>query len=114
MTDPIRVNGNLYSWGSLTIVVDGAIVTGFNEISFSDKRERVLGYGTGSHHAPLGRSAGKYSAEEVTLKGFKHAIANLRATLAQVAEDGRSYGNVEFDIDVYGVEASLGSVSANL
>jgi hypothetical protein len=109
MTDPARVNGNLYSWPSITCVVDGEVITGFTEITFGDKRERVQGYGLGSHYGPLGRSAGKYSTEEISLKGYKHATAALRERLALKSADGRSYGSVEFQIEVYYTEQDLGS-----
>ena len=112
--DTIRVNGNLFSWGSIQVTVNGIILTGFNEITYGDKRERVEGYGLGSHHGPLGRSAGKYSTEESSLKGFTHAISELRNTLASFAPDGRSYGSVEFQVDIFYTESDLSSHSVNL
>jgi hypothetical protein len=114
MSDPIRVNGNLFSWGSILVTVDGEVITGFTEITYGDKRERVEGYGLGSHHGPLGRSAGKYSTDESNLKGKTHAVAHLRNRLAALAADGRSYGSVEFQVDIFYGESDLDSHSVNL
>jgi hypothetical protein len=55
----------------------------------------------GRHHAPRGRSSGKYSTESVKLTGWKTSVANARAALAALAPDQRSYGNVEFMISVF-------------
>lgn len=105
MADPIRVNGNLYSWGSIILKVDAERLRGFTSISFSDKRERVKGYGSARHHAPMGRSRGKYTIDPVKVVGFKGAIQTLREQLAAKAADGISYGDVEFDVVVQYVES---------
>jgi hypothetical protein len=97
MSDPIRVNGNLYSWGSITCKIDSIPVTGFTSIQFADKRERVFGWGMGRHHAPLGRSAGKYTPDPVKLTGWKHAVQELRERIAALSGTN-SYGNAEFEI----------------
>jgi hypothetical protein len=104
MADQIRVNGNLQSWGSIVLKIDGDPYTGFNAIDFSDKRERAFGYGMGRHQAPRGRTRGKYSADNAKLGGPVGSIAMLRAALAAKAEDGKSYGNVEFQVIVQYVE----------
>lgn len=100
MADQIRVNGNLMSWGQITLRCGIEEFSGFNSITYADKRERVKAYGMGRHHAPRGRSAGKYSTDPVKLRGPKSSIEALRAGLAAQAPDGTSYGNVEFNIIV--------------
>jgi hypothetical protein len=105
MSDDLRVNNNQHSWGSIILKVDSDRFTGFTGISFSDKRERVKAYGMGKHHAPRGRSRGKYTIEPVKLTGWKGSIALLRAGLAQRSSDGISYGDVEFQIVVQYVES---------
>jgi hypothetical protein len=100
MPDPIRVNGVQLSWGSIRLTVAGDTYTGFTAISFADKRERVKAYGMGRHHAPRGRSSGKYSTESVKLTGWKGSITQLRQSLAALAPDQVSYGSVEFMISV--------------
>lgn len=98
MSDQIRVNGNLMSWGSLIIKVQGQTFHGFDSISYADKRERAFGYGTGRHHGPRGRSSGKYTPENSKLGGSKDTHQRFRMLLASLSIDQRSYGNVVFQI----------------
>lgn len=100
MSDPVRINGNTHSWGSIIPVLAGSKFYGFTSISYGDKRERVKGYGAGRHHAPTRRSSGKYGTDPVKLGGFKTAIEQLRTELAARSPDGRSYGNVQFTIQI--------------
>lgn len=104
MADDIRVNGNQISWGSIILKLDSERFTGFTSISFSDKRERVKAYGMTKHHAPRGRSRGKYTIEPVKLVGWKGSVAAFRAALALRANDQISYGDVEFQIVVQYVD----------
>lgn len=103
-SDAIRVNGNVFSWGSLICKVESEIFHGFDSISYADKRERVKVYGMGRHHAPRGRTSGKYTVENVKIGGPKGSIGALRAGLAAKATDGKSYGNVEFQIVLQYIE----------
>jgi hypothetical protein len=105
MADQLRVNGNAVSWGSITLRIDDEIFTGFTSISFSDKRERVKGYGMGKHHAPGRRSRGKYTIEPVKLKGFKATMQALRDKLSSLSPDGNSYGDYEFHINTQYLES---------
>lgn len=102
--DQIRVNGNLYGWGSIKVKIDGETFTGFDQITYGDKRERVKAYGMGRHQAPRGRTSGKYTVEPVKLRGPRSTVHALRTHLASRASDGVSYGNVEFPIVVQYVE----------
>ncbi len=105
MSDPIRVNGNDYSWGSIILKIQGELYSGFTGISYADKRERTKGYGMGRHHAPRSRSAGKYTTENVKLTGPISSMNALRAGLAARSSNKRSYGNVVFEIAVQYVES---------
>ncbi len=96
MSDPITVNNNQLSWGSITFKCNGSIWTGFTSLQYSDKRERAKAYGMGRHHAPRGRSRGRYSAENVKVKGAKASVQLMREELAGFAPSGLSYGDVEF------------------
>lgn len=100
MADELRVNGNQLSWGSITVKLDGERFVGFTSISFADKRERVKAYGMQRHHAPRGRSRGKYTIDPVKLVGWTSSVNALREALAKRANDGKSYGDVEFQIVV--------------
>jgi hypothetical protein len=104
MADQVFVNGNQFSWGSIILKIDGERFTGFTGISFADKRERVKAYGMGRHHAPRGRSRGKYTVEPVKLTGWKGSVQAAREGLAKRASDGISYGDVEFEIVVQYIE----------
>lgn len=96
MADDIRVNGNLKSWGSLQFRVAGERIYGFTNVTFADKRERVKGYSMARHHAPYGRSAGKYSTDPVKVTGWADSVQALREAIAAQSADGLSYGNVLF------------------
>jgi len=104
MADQIRINGNIVSWGSITLRVDDEIFTGFTSLSYSDKRERTKQYGMGKHHAPRARTRGKYTVEPVKLKGPKSTMHALRTKLASLSPDGNSYGDYEFHINTQYIE----------
>jgi len=104
MSDPIRVNGNEFSWGSIIVKVDGEVYSGFTEISFGHKRTRSKTYGMGRHHSPRGRTRGKYETDNTKLKGPLDTWSLIRETLASMSESGSSYGDVPFQIVVQYVE----------
>lgn len=104
MADQYRVNGNVLSWASITLKIDGVPYSGFKLINYGDKRERAYQYGMGRHHGPRGRSHGKYTPEEGKVGGSKSSCAAVRAALAALAQDGKSFGNVPFEVDVLYVE----------
>lgn len=103
MADEVRINGNQYSWGSIILKMQEQRFHGFTAISYSDSRERVMAYGMGRHHAPRGRSRGKYAVEPVTLTGWKSSLQTFRKALAD-AGDGENYGDTEFEIVVEYIE----------
>jgi hypothetical protein len=98
MSDAVRINGNQLSYGSITLKLAGVVYYGFTGLSYGDKRERVKAYGMGRHHAPRGRSRGKYTVEPVKLTGWKSSVAEARRALAQQAQGGLSYADIEFQI----------------
>lgn len=104
MSDTIRVNGNLLSWGSIRVkAINGQLWHGFTSISYADKRERTMAYGMGRHHGPRGRSAGKYTTENAKLGGPTATVQAFRRDLAQLAGT-TAYGNVPVTIIVQYVE----------
>jgi hypothetical protein len=107
VSDAIRVNNNQVSWGDIVLKVAEERYTGFTSIVFADRRTRVKGYGLTKHHAPYGRSRGKYEIDPVKLVGWKESVAALRAGLAARAPDGISYGDVEFQIVVQYIDDGM-------
>lgn len=106
MADEKRINGAQVSWGSIKLKVDGETFSGFTSLSYGDKLEVVVGYGMGKHHAPRGRSAGKYIVDPVKLAGPPSTMNALREKLASLSSDGISYGQVDFLIVAQYVEAN--------
>ena len=113
MADEIRVNGNLLSWGSIEVKVNGDRYFGFTSIGYGDSRERVKGYGMGRAQGPRGRSRGKYQTAPVTLTGHKSSMQTLRQALAD-AGDGTSYGDTEFEIVVQYFEADDNAITVEI
>lgn len=100
MSDQVRVNGNMLSYGSIKAKVDGDVFHGFSAIKYGDARERGKSYGMGRHQSPRGRGRGKYSTEPVVLTGPKSTMQELRAALAKRSPTGTSYGDVVFQLVV--------------
>ncbi len=105
-SDAVRINGNIVSWGSIKVKAGGETFYGFTSLSYGDKRTRTKAYGMGKHHAPRGRSRGKYEADPVKLGGPKSTIHQLRENLAALSSDGISYGDVEIQIVAEYIEAN--------
>lgn len=104
MSDAIRVNGNMYSWGSIVLTIDGEKYYGFTSLSFSEKRERKAVYGMGKAQAPRGMTRGKYSVENTKLSGPLSSVQAVRAALAAKSSNGKSYGDTEFHVTCQFVE----------
>jgi hypothetical protein len=111
MSDGIRVNGNAYSWGSIRFKLDGERYFQISEITYADKRERVLFHGMGTHQAPTARSRGKYVPEPVKIKCLKETGANIRAALSALNDTGgTSYGNAVFPMILQYAETQIGGI----
>lgn len=104
MSDAIRVNGNMYSWGSIVLTIDGDKYYGFTSLSFSQKRERKAVYGMGKAQAPRGMTRGKYTVENTKLSGPLSSVQAVRAALAAKSSNGKSYGDTEFHVTCQFVE----------
>lgn len=96
MSDDVRINGNVMSWGSIKVKVAGELFTGFTALEYEDARERALFYGMGRSHAPKGKTRGKYTPSACKLTGKKSSIQAVRDKLAALSDSGTSYGDVEF------------------
>jgi hypothetical protein len=104
MADSIRINGNVYSHGSMIVKVAGERFYGFTDIGYAQKRERTLVYGQGKHHAPRGKTRGKYTPEASKLGGPIDTMQAFRDALAALSESGESYGDAEFEVTVQFIE----------
>lgn len=104
MLDQVRVNGNLISWASTQLKINGEILNGLVSISWDEKRERAFGYGMSRSHGPRGRTAGKYTPGNVKIKANKDSVIAMRDYLGALADDGRSFGNTRFPIILQYVE----------
>ena len=88
MSDPVRINGNLFSWGSVEFQIGNDRITGVTSIEYGDARERTMAYGMNRSHAPIGRSVGKYTPEPVKVTVWKHTANEIRKALDQAAGSG--------------------------
>lgn len=104
MADETRINGNQISWPSLSLKIDGTPYSGITAIEFGDGRERAYAYGMGRHHAPRGRTAGKYVPEPFVITCWKSTAKAIRDDLAAKAGSGKGYGSVEVPIVLQYVE----------
>lgn len=98
--DTQRINGSALSWSSIQAKIGNDRIFGFKAINYKDARERTPVVGSARHHAPRGYTAGKYTVDPVTATVEKESAQALRTVLATRAADGKSFGNVEFEITV--------------
>lgn len=98
--DAARINGNAFSWSSVTWKIGDSRIYGFKAINYKDARERSPVVGSARHHAPRGMTAGKYTVDPVTCTVEKETAQAIRDALAAKAGTSKSFGNVEFEIVV--------------
>lgn len=114
MSDPIRINGNVFSWGSISCKIDTEPYYGFTAIEYGDGLEVAYAYGMQRAHKPIAQTAGKYTPEAVKLKGPVHTVDALRKALAAKSSTGTSTANVRFQIVVQFIEADLDAVTVEI
>lgn len=105
MSDQVRINGNQFSWSSISLKIDGEQYFGVTSISYGDALEVEKGYGMGRHHAPTTRTAGKYTVEPLAITMRKDSANELRLQLA-ARSGGRGVSSVEIPIVLQFVEPS--------
>ena len=87
------INGTLYSWADVAVVVGGVPITGITGIEYGDKQEVVNKYGAGRH--PVGRAKGRITpSAKITL--YQEEVEALQRT----APRGRLQDLAPFDIIV--------------
>lgn len=105
----IRVNGTDYD-GSIILKIAGEEFSGPNEVSYDDKRERGKTWGfTGRNRKPVGRTRGKYTPSDATLKGPKKGMIEIRNKLAALGAN--CIGDPEFTVTVSYLDAGFLSVT---
>lgn len=97
MADTPAINGRRLSHASLEAKLDGNVYTGFKSLNFDDSL--TPGRVGGTHPVKEGNTLGDYEANGNYEMVKEHAQV-LRLALAAKADDGESYGTVEFDIFV--------------
>jgi hypothetical protein len=99
MSDQAILQNNLVSWGSHIFKIDGERWYGLTAFSGgTDKLERAYGYGMNRSHAPVGRSAGKYTPPTPGFTMHVSTYVKFIQYLKSKAPDQRSIGNVEFHL----------------
>lgn len=98
MTTP-RINGNLHSHASVKLKVGTTLITAFKSITYGDKIERSMAHAADPSFAPIGRTQGKYTPDQVVAEIEKGQAAELRSTVANLSGT-KSFGSVEFEIVV--------------
>lgn len=86
-TDP---NDIVSSFVDIRLKVDGAELVGYTNVSFGDKIEDEMVYG--SSRTPIGRTRGKYSTEDGTLTMYHNTFVDMLARL------GDGWGDKRFEI----------------
>lgn len=113
MSDQVRINGNIYSWSSAEIHINGSIFRGITAINYSQTRERTKGFGSGNHRGARGRTKGKYECEaDFTMQ--LDSFESMTDQLASMSPDGLSYGDVPFQVVVQYVEIGLRPVTIEI
>lgn len=87
------INGKEYSWGDISVLINGTFVTGITGIEYSDEQEVTDNYGAGRY--PVSRSKGRITcAGKITLYS-----SEVNALVKQSA-NGRLQDLAAFDITV--------------
>lgn len=94
MTDIIRVNSTILSWNSLTFKIMGVPFNGILGIDYDQKRERKVVHGAKRDGTPLGKTAGKYRVEPITLTCLRDTADKITTLLTPLGLG--SYGDAEF------------------
>ena len=104
MSDAARINGNAYGWASCVFKFANERYSGVKSITYGDKLETAMVYGSNRHGAPVGQTGGKYVPDEVKVVMRRDSAKAFVAALARQSPDGKSVGRVGFEGVVQFVE----------
>lgn len=97
------INGNLYTWADITVLIGGVPITGIRGIKYSDKQEITNVWGAGRY--PVGRGKGRITCEA----SVKLLVDELRA-LASSSSTGRLQDLGVFDVQVSYIPDESGKI----
>ena len=87
------INGMLYSWADVAVVIGGVPVTGITAVSYGDDQDVVNKYGAGRH--PVGRAKGRITpSAKLTL--YQEEVEAIQAQ----SVNGRLQDIAPFDVIV--------------
>lgn len=95
----ITVNDVEYSWGSITLKINGVELIGYKAISYADGIEREAVYGARRHK--IGMTKGKVTTEQGSVTMYLKQHRALLDTL------GDGWGDVRFDAEVRYAEPGM-------
>lgn len=88
----ITVNEVEFSWGSITLKINGVEIVGYKGVSYSDGIEREAVYGARRHK--IGMTRGKVTTEQGTITMYLRQLRELMDSL------GDGWGDSIFDLEV--------------
>lgn len=99
-----QINGKIHSWASIVVQYPGlGAVAGITSINYGDKVSETKVYGAG--RKPIGRTAGKYEANDGEMELFKYQHDQLVRLL------GDGFADAEATVTVAYVEPGVGVVT---
>lgn len=108
MTDLIRISNDILSWHSQLLKIDGIPFNGFTALNHGEKRERTIVHAGRRDGRPVGKTAGKYSANPIALTMLRDSADKLTTYLT--AKGLGSYGDAEFVLFMQAIEAKAGAL----
>ncbi|MCR5697859.1 MAG: hypothetical protein K6G73_12875 [Marinilabiliaceae bacterium] len=87
------INGNVYTWADITVLIGGVPITGITGVKYADEQEVENVYGAGRY--PVGRAKGKITCTA----SLKLLIDEVRG-LASKSPTGRLQDLGVFDVQV--------------
>lgn len=101
-TTPL-INGKLYGWADVTVLIGGTPITGIRAVKYSDKQEVSNIYGAGRR--PVGRGMGRITCEA----SIKILADEVRAIAAN-SRTGRLQDIAPFDVQVSYIPEESGKI----
>lgn len=97
------INGVVYGWADITVLIGGTRIDGIRGIKYSDKQEISNIYGAGRY--PVGRAKGRITCEaSVTL------LADTVRSLSSASSTGRLQDLGVFDVQVSYIPTDSGKI----